>query len=46
MEERILTKDRIMEYATMDGLTKMTGVAPEMFDIYIIKELVDNSLDA
>jgi hypothetical protein len=46
MEERILTKDRIMEYATMDGLTKMTGVTPEMFDIYIIKELIDNSLDA
>ena len=45
-EERILTKDRIMEYASLDGLTKMTGVEPENFDLYILKELIDNGLDA
>ena len=44
--EKILTKNRSMEYVTVDGLTKMTGVQLEKFDLYILKELCDNSLDA
>lgn len=44
--ERILTKSRIMEYFTVDGLVKMTGVESGKFDIYILKELIDNALDA
>jgi len=45
-EERILTKNRIMEYLTIDGLTKMTGVPRDQFDVYVLKELIDNALDA
>lgn len=45
-KERILTKSRIMEYFTVDGLVKMIGVESSKFDIYILKELVDNALDA
>jgi len=44
--ERILTKSRSMEYLTIDGLTKMTGVPPDLLDIYTLKELLDNALDA
>src|SRR5262245_40144626 len=43
--DRILTKSRAMEYWTLDGLTKMTGVPPHLLDIYTIKELTDNGLD-
>lgn len=45
-KERILTKNRIMEYFTIDGLVKMTGIESDKFDIYILKELIDNALDA
>ena len=44
--ERILTKNRVMEYLTIDGLKKMTGVGDGDFDIYVLKELIDNSMDA
>jgi len=44
--ERILTKSRTMEYLTLDGLTKMTGVPADLLDIYTLKELVDNGLDS
>jgi len=44
-KERILTKSRMMEYFTLDGLVKMTGVEEENLDIYILKELIDNGLD-
>jgi DNA topoisomerase VI subunit B len=44
--DRILTKSRVMEYLTLDGLTKMTGVPPDILDIYTLKELTDNALDA
>jgi hypothetical protein len=43
---RILTKSRAMEYLTLDGLTKMTGVQPHVMDLYTLKELIDNALDA
>ena len=33
--ERILTKSRMMEYLTVDGLSKMTGVPSDKFDIYV-----------
>ena len=44
--DRILTKSRTMEYLTLDGLTKMTGVPPQSLDVYTLKELIDNALDA
>ena len=44
--ERVLTKSRMMEYLTIDGLSKMTGVPSEQFDIYVLKELIDNALDS
>jgi hypothetical protein len=44
-DDRILTKSRAMEYLTLDGLTKMTGVPPHLLDIYTVKELSDNALD-
>src|SRR4030095_9550246 len=43
--DRILTKNRVMEYLTLDGLSKMSGVSPDMLDIYTLKELTDNALD-
>ena len=44
-DDRILTKSRVMEYLTLDGLSKMTGVSPDLLDIYTLKELTDNALD-
>jgi len=46
MAERILTKNRMMEYFTLDGLIKMTGVEEGNLDIYVLKELIDNALDS
>ncbi len=34
-----------MEYFTLDGLVKMTGIEEENLDIYVLKELIDNGLD-
>lgn len=36
----------MMEYLTIDGLSKMTGVPINQFDVYVLKELIDNALDA
>jgi hypothetical protein len=44
--DRILSKSRVMEYLTLDGLSKMTGVSPDLLDFYTLKELTDNALDS
>ncbi|GEM_PF-6923720 len=44
--EVILTKKKEMDLFTLDGLTKQTGVSSEQWDTYIIKELIDNAIDA
>ncbi len=45
MAEIVLTKKKEMDLFTMDGLIKQTGTRPFKWDIYILKELLDNALD-
>lgn len=46
MTEAILTKKKEVDLFTEDGLTKQTGTDISEWDIYLIKELMDNALDA
>lgn len=46
MTEAILTKKKEMDLFTLDGLQKQTGTQRSEWDIYTIKELMDNCLDA
>jgi len=43
--ELVLTKKKEMDLFTLDGLTKQTGVDSNQWNIYIIKELIDNAID-
>jgi len=45
--ERVhIEKSRLMEYLSVNDLRAMTGLSPDDFHKAIIKELVDNALDA
>lgn len=43
---RLLGRSPITQYVTLEGLELLTGVASEDFDLLVLKELVDNALDA
>lgn len=43
---RMLERKRSLDYVTLQGLTVQTGCDPEDLDIFVLKELVDNALDA
>lgn len=43
---RMLGRSPITHYVTLEGLELLTGVDPKDFDLLIVKELVDNALDA
>lgn len=38
--------NREFDFVRLDGLSRVTGRPPHEWDIYIIKELIDNALDA
>lgn len=44
--QQVLTKKKEMDLFTRDGLAKQTGVSPQSWDRYIIKELIDNAIDS
>lgn len=46
MADMVLSKNKIMEYITVDGLSKLTGISKDSFYIAIVKELTDNAMDA
>lgn len=46
MTESILTKKKEMDLFALDGLQKQTGTQRSNWDIYAVKELTDNCLDA
>lgn len=41
-----LSRSQVFEYVRLDGLQKLTSVSAHDWDLYILKELVDNALDA
>ena len=41
-----LGKMRIFDYLEIDGLEKLSGIESYDWDLYTIKELVDNAIDA
>ncbi len=43
---KILDRSLTSRYFTLEGLERLTGVNPRDFDKLIVKELIDNSLDA
>lgn len=43
---RIFTKNRAMEFFDPDELTKQTEQPPQRWPIVVLKEIIDNSLDA
>ncbi len=45
MSKLFLSKKMSMEYLTIDGLEKRTGVNSNDFESYVLKELIDNALD-
>lgn len=46
MPRRMLPRKRLTDYITLEGLHRLTGVKPEDFDRLMLKELIDNALDA
>lgn len=43
---RMLERARPLDYVTLEGLSVQTGCDPSDLDLFVLKELVDNSLDA
>jgi hypothetical protein len=43
---KIFSFNREFDFVRLDGLRRATGRPPHEWDIYIIKELIDNALDA
>lgn len=43
---RMLGRNPSAQYFTLEGLELLTGVSPEDFDKLVLKELMDNALDA
>lgn len=46
MTREAVNVSMITDYFTMDGLTKKTGISSSDWDLVILKEIVDNALDA
>ncbi len=46
MTEALLTKKKVMDLFTEEGLVKQTGAEKGEWDLYVLKELIDNGLDA
>ena len=44
-QRKAFSASRLDEYASVDGLTKLTGQAVENWPLVIVKELIDNALD-
>jgi DNA topoisomerase VI subunit B len=44
--DSILSRSRTLEYVNEQGLCALTGCQKNDFDIWILKELIDNALDA
>jgi sensor histidine kinase regulating citrate/malate metabolism len=42
----LLDRSRGIEYVTLQGLSTLTGCEANFLDIFCLKELIDNSLDA
>jgi len=42
----VFSFSREFDYVRLDGLSRATGRPPHEWDLYIIKELIDNALDA
>ena len=45
LQRKTFSASRLDEYASIDGLTKLTGQPVENWPLVIIKELIDNALD-
>ena len=45
LQRKTFSASRLDEYASVDGLTKLTGQPVENWPLVIIKELIDNALD-
>jgi Histidine kinase-, DNA gyrase B-, and HSP90-like ATPase len=45
LQRKTFSASRLDEYASVDGLTKLTGQPLENWPLVIIKELIDNALD-
>lgn len=46
MEQEFLIKRKAMDLFSIDGLQKQTGVEKKVWHTYILKELLDNAIDA
>jgi DNA topoisomerase VI subunit B len=46
MTRTAFTTSRLLEFTTVEELTKLAGVAPDAWPQWIVKELIDDSLDA
>ena len=45
MSRKILGRNLLTDYITLEGLERLTAEAPEEWDWWIITELIDNALD-
>lgn len=45
-KRRMLERSRSLDYVSLQGLSAQTGCDPKDLDIFVLKELVDNALDA
>ncbi|RLI07414.1 hypothetical protein DRO24_03085, partial [Candidatus Bathyarchaeota archaeon] len=46
MAEEPLPEDPVLSYTTLRGLSTLTGASTSDLDLFLLKELVDNALDA
>ncbi|NJL57938.1 ATP-binding protein, partial [bacterium] len=45
-ESQHFTRTSVFDFVRIEGLQKLTSVTAHDWDLYIVKELVDNALDA
>jgi DNA topoisomerase VI subunit B len=45
-KRRMLERRRSLDYVSLQGLSTQTGCNPRDLDVFVLKELVDNALDA
>ena len=45
-ERTVFQTSRLLEFTTVEELTKLAGCAPEMWPVAIVKEAADNAADA
>lgn len=43
---KLVSRSQVSDYVRLEGLQKLTNVSAHEWDLYILKELVDNALDA